>query len=102
MRERRADTAFLKKGGNKGWERSGGVRCGGGGAGRRGRGCEREGERGRERVQPRSTHLVRVEEERSEENSSLRDLSPISVGTADKGDDIYTAVALTPTINKQE
>lgn len=42
----------------------------------------------RERVQPRSTHLVRVEEEKSEENSTLKDLSPISVETTDKGGDI--------------
>lgn len=50
---------------------------------------EREGEVERERVQPRSTHLVRVEEEKSEENSTLKDLSPISVETTDKGGDIY-------------
>lgn len=42
---------------------------------------------------PRSTHLVCVEEERFGENSSLKDLSPISVETADKGHDTYIAVA---------
>lgn len=43
----------------------------------------RERKRRRERVQPRITHLVRVGEERSEENSTLQDLSPISVKITD-------------------
>lgn len=67
------DTGFLKKGeqrvgGSGGWERE----------------RAREGEReGGERVQPRSTHLVRVGEDRIKENSSLKDLSPISVEIED-------------------
>ncbi len=85
MREGRADRAFLRKG-----EQKGGVGWQGG--------RERKKERERERAQPRSSHLVRVEE-RFEENSTLKDLSPISVETADKGGDIYMAVA--PTHNKQ-
>lgn len=48
-------------------------------------------------AEPRSTHLVRVGEERFGENSTLKDLSPISVETADKGDDMCTR-----TPNKQE
>lgn len=35
-------------------------------------------------AQLRNTHLVRVEEERFEENSALKDLSPISIETTDK------------------
>lgn len=50
-------------------------------------------------LQPRSTHLVCVEE-RIGENSTLKDLSPISVETADKGHDTY--VTVTHTINKQQ
>lgn len=85
MREGRADTAFLRKG----EQRVGG----------------REGEREweRERAQPRSKHLVCVEDERIEENSTLNDLSPISIETADKGDDIRYKLLLPPqTINKHE
>lgn len=80
MSKGHADAAFLRKGGTKG-----------GRGGERGRGPKRKRGRGgeRERVQPRSTHLVRVEEEKSEENSILKDLSPISVETTDKGGDIY-------------
>ena len=48
-------------------------------------------------AEPRSTHLVRVGKERFQENSILKDLSPISVETADKGDDMCTR-----TPNKQE
>lgn len=41
--------------------------------------------------QPRSTHLVCVEEERiGGKNSASKDLSPISVQTADKGHDTHT------------
>lgn len=52
------------------------------------------------RLQPRSTHLVCVEEERIGENSTLKDLSPISVETADRGHDTY--VTVTNTTNKRQ
>lgn len=52
--------------------------------------------------QPRSTHLVCVEEERiGGKNSAPKDLSPISVQTADKGHDTHHHHQQT-VVNKQE
>lgn len=84
-------TQQFKEGGTtvgRGWEAEGGggVSVVGGLRGKKWMGAE-----------PRSTHLVRVGEERFGENSTLKDLSPISVETADKGDDMCTR-----TPNKQE
>lgn len=76
---------FFKEGGTKGGRgsREGGEDRGGSGWG----------------AQPRSSHLVSVEEERIGENSTLRDLSPISVEPANKGQGKYTAER--HTINNQ-
>lgn len=68
MRAGCTDTAFLRQGEQRvGGGEQEGVKIGEGGG-----------------AQSRSTHLVCVEK-RIGENSTLRDLSPISVETADKG-----------------